>query len=91
MIKRQDKIQKQLKPKVHITNVPASDDFTKGEFSIPGGVFISKNHTWVNMNQEGIAKVGIDDFAKKLVGKVHFNRVTKSWNERKSRTTVVYN
>jgi len=70
LIKRQDKIQKQLKPKVHITHVPASDDFTKGEFSIPGGVFISKNHTWVSMNQEGIAKVGIDDFAKKLIGKV---------------------
>lgn len=70
LIKRQDKIQKQLKPKVHITHMPASDDFTKNEFSIPGGVFISKNHTWVSMNQEGIAKVGIDDFAKKLIGKV---------------------
>ena len=70
LIKRQDKIQKQLKPKVHITHMPASDDFTKNEFSIPGGVFIAKNHTWVSMNQEGIAKVGIDDFAKKLVGKI---------------------
>ncbi len=70
LIKRQDKIQKQLKPKVHITHLPASDDFTKGEFSIPGGVFISRNHTWVSMNQAGIAKIGIDDFAKKLIGKV---------------------
>lgn len=70
LIKRQDKIQKQLKPKVHITHLPASDDFYKSEFAIPGGVFISKNHTWVSMNQEGIAKVGIDDFAKKLIGKV---------------------
>ncbi|MBL7996759.1 response regulator [bacterium] len=71
LIKRQDKIQKQLKPNVHITHVPASGDFVKGEFSIPGGVFISKNHTWVSMNQEGIAKIGIDDFAKKLIGKVY--------------------
>jgi CheY-like chemotaxis protein/glycine cleavage system H lipoate-binding protein len=71
LIKRQDKIQKQLKPKVHITHLTASDDFTKGEFSIPGGVFISKNHTWVSLNQEGIAKVGIDDFAKKLVGRIY--------------------
>lgn len=71
LIKRQDKIQKQLKPKVHITHVPASDDFTKGEFSIPGGVFIAKNHTWVSMNQAGIAKIGIDDFAKKLIGRVY--------------------
>lgn len=70
LIKRQDKIQKQLKPKVHITHLPASDDFIQGEFSIPGGVFIAKNHTWVSMNQEGIAKVGIDDFAQKLIGKV---------------------
>lgn len=71
LIKRQDKILKQLKPKVHITHLPASDDFTKGEFLIPGGVFISKNHTWVSMNQAGIAKVGIDDFAKKLIGRVY--------------------
>ncbi|KAB2880427.1 response regulator [bacterium] len=71
LIKRQDKIQKQLKPKVHISHVPASGDFVKGEFSIPGGVFISKNHTWVSMNQEGIAKIGIDDFAKKLIGRVY--------------------
>jgi len=71
LIKRQDKIQKQLKPKVHITNVPAADDFTQGEFAIPGGVFISKNHTWVSMTQAGIAKIGIDDFAKKLIGRVY--------------------
>jgi CheY-like chemotaxis protein len=71
LIKRQDKIQKQLKPKVHITHLPASDDFTHSEFSIPGGVFISKNHTWASLNQEGIAKIGIDDFAKKLIGRVH--------------------
>lgn len=70
LIKRQDRIQKQLKPKVHITHVPASGDFIKGEFSIPGGVFIGKNHTWVSMTQQGIARVGIDDFAKKLIGSV---------------------
>ena len=71
LIKRQDKIQKQLKPKVHITHVPASDEFSQGEFGIPGGVFISRNHTWVSMTQAGIAKIGIDDFAKKLIGRVY--------------------
>lgn len=71
LIKRQDKVQKQLKPKVHITHFPTSDDFTKGEFAIPGGVFISNNHTWVGMNQAGIANIGIDDFAKKLIGRVY--------------------
>lgn len=70
LIKRQDKIQKQLKPKVHITHLPADEDSSSGEFAIPGGVFIANSHTWVSMNQEGIAKVGMDDFAKKLIGKV---------------------
>lgn len=70
LIKRQDRIQKQLKPKVHISHMPTSSDYIKGEFSIPGGVFISKNHTWLNINQEGIGKIGIDDFAKKLIGKI---------------------
>ncbi len=70
LIKRQDRIQKTLKPKVHITHFPASYDFTKGEFSIPGGVFIAKNHTWVSITEAGIAKIGIDDFAKKLIGKI---------------------
>jgi CheY-like chemotaxis protein len=71
LIKRQDRIQKQLKPQVHITHLPSSGEFVKGEFSIPGGVFITKNHTWVSMNQEGTVKIGIDDFAKKLIGRVH--------------------
>jgi glycine cleavage system H lipoate-binding protein len=70
LIKRQDKIQKQLKPKVHITHYPGEEDALKGEFSIPGGVFIADGHTWISMNQEGMAKVGIDDFAKKLLGKI---------------------
>ncbi len=70
VIKRQDKIQKQLQPKVNITHLPADEESSRGEFSIPGGVFISNSHAWVNMNQEGMAKVGMDDFAKKLIGKV---------------------
>jgi DNA-binding response OmpR family regulator len=70
LIKRQDKIQKQLKPKVHITHLPSEEDTAGGEFAIPGGVFISNSHTWVSLNQEGMAKIGMDDFAKKLIGKV---------------------
>lgn len=70
LIKRQDKIQKQLKPKVHITHLSVDEESSSGEFAIPGGVFIANSHTWVSMNQEGIAKVGMDDFAKKLIGKV---------------------
>ncbi len=70
LIRRQDRIQKQLKPKVHITNLSGSKHFLSYEFAIPGGVFISKGHCWASLDQDGSAKVGLDDFAKKLIGKI---------------------
>ena len=70
LIMRQDRIQKQLKPKVHITHLAESKHFKTYEFAIPGGVFISPGHCWASMEQDGAVKVGIDDFAKKLIGKI---------------------
>ncbi len=70
LIKRQDRIQKLLKPNVHITHLPEADRVRKGEFSIPGGALISAGHCWANMAQDGSVKVGMDDFAKKLLGPV---------------------
>jgi CheY-like chemotaxis protein len=71
LIQRQDRIQKQLKPKVHITHLPEASLLSAGEFAIPGGVFIAKNHCWISMEQDGTVKLGIDDFAKKLIGKIN--------------------
>ncbi len=70
LIKRQEQIKKQLQPKVHITHFPDSTGLEQGEFAIPGGVFIAENHAWIAIDPEGLVKVGIDDFAKKLIGKV---------------------
>ncbi len=71
LIKRQDRIQKQLKPQVHITRLANSHRFISYDFAIPGGVFISPGHCWLSIEQDGAAKVGLDDFAKKLIGKVN--------------------
>jgi len=70
LIKRQDRIQKQLKPSVHITHLASTESSAPDEFSIPGGVFISAGHCWASMEPDGTVKVGIDDFAKKLIGKI---------------------
>jgi glycine cleavage system H lipoate-binding protein len=70
LIKRQDRIQKTLKPKVNITHLPDAERVRTGEFAIPGGVLISQGHCWANLSQDGSAKVGLDDFAKKLIGHV---------------------
>ena len=70
LIKRQERIKKMLKPKVHIIHLEGNAESKVPEFMIPGGVFISEGHCWASINEEGVAKVGIDDFAKKLIGKI---------------------
>ncbi len=70
VVKREDRIKKQLKPRVHITHVSENEKVNIGEFVIPGGVFISEGHTWASISQDGTVKVGLDDFAKKLIGNI---------------------
>jgi len=70
LIKRQDRIQKQLKPRVHVMGPAESDQVFGGEFSIPGGVLVSTGHCWVSLAEDGTARIGLDDFAKKLLGSV---------------------
>jgi len=69
-IKREDRIRRMLKPKVHITQIRESVKSKTPEFMIPGGVFISEGHCWASINEEGLVKIGLDDFARKLIGKI---------------------
>ena len=66
--KRQEKIKAELKPKVNIAHVEDLETHGFSEFAIPGGVFISKGHCWASLEQDGTVKIGIDDFAKKIIG-----------------------
>lgn len=70
VFKRKDSIERQLKPLVRITHTTEADGARTGEFSIPGGFLISKGHCWVSLSPDGSVKVGMDDFAKKLIGRV---------------------
>ncbi|MBT8054529.1 MAG: hypothetical protein HKO99_12155 [Xanthomonadales bacterium] len=66
LIKRRDRIENQLKPRVHVLGPDDSDLELKREFSIPGGVHVSAGHCWVSLAEDGTARVGLDDFARKL-------------------------
>jgi CheY-like chemotaxis protein/glycine cleavage system H lipoate-binding protein len=70
LVKRQDRIERQLKPTIRLTHTTEPDAARAGEFSIPGGVLISRGHCWVSLSPDGSVKVGMDDFAKKLIGRV---------------------
>ncbi len=70
LIKRQDRISRQLKPRVHVMGPNEVGSVPGGEFSIPGGVLVSDSHCWASLADDGTAKVGLDDFAKKLFGRI---------------------
>lgn len=70
LIRRQDRIEKQLKPRVNVIGPAEAERSIAGEFSIPGGVLVSAGHCWASLAPDGTATVGIDDFARKLLGRV---------------------
>lgn len=39
-------------------------------FSLPGGLFFHRGHTWANLLFSGQVKVGVDDFIQKLLGRI---------------------
>lgn len=70
LILRQDRIEKQLKPRVHVTGYANSSRGLENEFFVPGGVWVSSGHCWASLAEDGTVRVGLDDFAKKLLGRV---------------------
>ena len=70
LVNRQVKVKNDLKPRVFITDADQEDGVEEEVFTIPGGVFVSPGHCWASMDPEGLLKIGMDDFAKKAVGKI---------------------
>ena len=50
--------------------IPSAARVPADRFLIPKGYFISKAHTWVELMFSGQARVGIDDFAQKIIGPI---------------------
>ncbi len=70
VIRREERIKKQLTTKVHISHVHEVEAPSSVEFAIPGGVFISPGHCWLSIDPTGKVQVGIDDFARKIIGRI---------------------
>lgn len=70
LIKRRDRMERQMKPTVRLITPAAQESGSEHEFNVPAGVFVSHNHTWVDVELNGTARVGIDDFARKTLGRV---------------------
>lgn len=67
LIKRKDRIEREMRPTVRLITPSTKESGSQHEFNVPAGIFISRNHTWVNVEMNGIARVGIDDFVRKII------------------------
>lgn len=70
LIRRKDRIERQMKPTVRLITPSTKESDSKHEFNVPAGIFVSQNHTWVNVEMNGTARVGLDDFARKIISKI---------------------
>src|SRR5450759_4894299 len=67
LIKRKDRIERQMKPTVRLITSSTKESGSQHEFNVPAGIFISQNHTWVNIEMNGTVRVGLDDFVRKTI------------------------
>jgi CheY-like chemotaxis protein len=70
LIKREDRIERQMKPKIRLVTPSTEESSSRHEFNVPPGIFVSPQHSWANIEMNGTVRVGIDDFVRKIIGKV---------------------
>jgi glycine cleavage system H protein len=66
------------KPQILTTIKDRIGVFTATSLQIPMGLFFSKRHTWTFLEKSGIAKVGMDDFLVKCIGRARINLLKNS-------------
>ncbi len=67
LIKRNDRNERQMKPTVRLITPSTKESGSQREFNVPAGIFVSPNHTWVNIEMNGTVRIGLDDFVRKTI------------------------
>ena len=70
LIRRKDRLERQMKPTARLITPSTKVSDSRHEFNVPAGIFVSQNHTWVNIELNGTARVGIDDFVRKIISNI---------------------
>src|SRR5512140_318846 len=68
---------------------PAAAQVPADRFLLPKGFFISKAHTWVELTFAGEARIGVDDFAQKVIGTIERIEVAPLGSEIKKEDTLM--
>jgi CheY-like chemotaxis protein len=70
LLKRQARLEAQRLPHVRVVTPGFAQAGRADEFCVPGGAFLSDGHAWTRIEASGHVRVGLDDFARKALGKI---------------------
>ncbi len=70
LIKREARLEAQRQPTVRVVAPEVAETMPASEYCLPGGAFLSTGHAWARIEPEGQVRVGLDDFARKVLGEV---------------------
>jgi CheY-like chemotaxis protein len=70
LIRREARLEGERRPTVRVVAPELAEVVAGREYCVPGGAFVSPGHTWARINPDGQVVVGLDDFARKALGKV---------------------
>jgi CheY-like chemotaxis protein len=69
-LRREARLEAQRRPTVRVVAPAVADAVGDREYCVPGGAFLSPGHTWARIDPSGLVWLGLDDFARKALGKV---------------------
>jgi len=69
LIRRQDRLARLTAPEIHLVTPSSGVLASARVINVPGGIYISPEHTWVSVEMTGEGRIGLDDLFHKTVGK----------------------
>jgi len=67
LILRQERLGRSQLPKIQLLTPAAHESQSPQVVNVPGGAFVTPEHTWVAIEINGEARIGLDDFAQKTL------------------------
>jgi len=69
-LRRQARLEREIPPKFHLVTVGKGESDRENIVNVAGGLFVTAQHTWLNVAMTGEVKVGVDDFCVKSLREI---------------------
>jgi DNA-binding response OmpR family regulator len=69
-LRRQDRRERLIPPEIRLVTPSTSGVASPRVVNVPGGIYVSPEHSWVKIEMTGEGRVGLDDLVQKTIGQV---------------------